>query len=132
MASTGMSLNYHYCEGEIVDWGLFSSELECEHEKQVETESCCEVDFHSECHDMGEIHFDEGSCCDTDEATISIESKFDVTSSKAEFTLPQLIILSQIMVPVFCTEQHDFIRLTKESPPILYTSEQSFIQSFLI
>ena len=132
LASTGMSLNYHFCEGKIVDWSLFSSELECEHEAEQEIESCCKADLPSQCHDIQDFQLEKSNCCDTDEASVSIESEFDLSNSKAEINLPQLIILSQIFVPELCKEQHEFRDVFKESPPILYTSELSFIQSFLI
>ncbi|MGB1040829.1 MAG: HYC_CC_PP family protein [Flavobacteriales bacterium] len=132
IASAGLSMNFHYCEGEIVDWSIFSGELECEHDNEQQVESCCEADFHSECLDVQDFKFEKSNCCDTDEASVSIESEFDLSNSKAKINMPQLIILSQIVVPELCKEQHEFRDVLKESPPILYTSEQSFIQSFLI
>ena len=132
LASTGLSMNFHYCEGEIVDWSIFSGELECEHDNKKEVESCCKTDFKSECHESQSSQLKESNCCDTDQAAFSIESEFDLSNSKAEINLPQLIILSQIFVPELSKEQHEFTAVFKESPPILYTSEISFIQSFLI
>ena len=100
IASTGLSVDFHYCEGEIVDWSIFTDDLGCEHEKELESKiDCCEATHAMVCNDNEENHLTRGNCCSSDEAEVIIETEFNISSNEVEFEIPQLLFLWSFLEP---------------------------------
>lgn len=130
LASTGFSVNYHYCEGEIVNWSLLTDADECDH--AVEVKSCCEIENATKCHNPTEVKVEKSDCCSSDRASMLLESDFNFTDSETEFTLTHLVILSQFLL-AFSNEEDVIMEPSDYEVPILqYRQEAPFIQSFLI
>lgn len=130
LASTGFSVNYHYCEGEIVNWSILDNADECEHE--IEVKPCCEIENATKCHNPSDVTVKKSDCCNSDQASVVLESEFNLTSSEVEFTVPQLIILSQFLFSVSTSENKQIEYVNYEVPLLEYRQEAPFIQSFLI
>ena len=130
MASTGISVNFHYCEGEIVNWSVLNSADECDHKQAVK--SCCETEVVKECHNPSEPSIEKTDCCSSDQASFELETEFNLSGSEVTFTLPQLLILSQYVFPLFDTEKEKAGEVNYVTPILSYRHDSSFIQSFLI
>lgn len=130
LASTGFSVNYHYCEGEIVNWSVLNDAEECDHEIEVKT--CCEIENATKCHSPSDVTVEKSDCCSSDRASMLLESDFNFSDSQVEFTLAHCIILSQFLL-TFSNEEDIKIESTDYEVPLLkYRQEAPFIQSFLI
>jgi hypothetical protein len=95
-ASAGISVDFHYCEGEIVDWTILGQELECDHEKEdiKETDSCCKANNHEVICNDTEFTQVDSNCCDSSEAQVIIENEFNISSEEIELIFPALYFLS--------------------------------------
>jgi hypothetical protein len=130
MASTGFSVNFHYCEGEIVNWSILNDADPCDHKEVVK--SCCDKETIKKCHNPSEEILEKSDCCSSDQTTMELGSDFNFQTVEFEITLPQFIILSQFIISVSVNDQ-DIIELKEYEVPVLfYRQEAPFIQSFLI
>lgn len=130
MASTGFSVSFHYCEGEIVNWSILNDAAECDHKEEIK--SCCESEAVSKCSSPSQDVIDDSECCSSDQAKMELESEFSLQKVEFELSLPQFVILSQFVLPV-SVEEIDEIQLKEYEKPILYYKmDEPFIQSFLI
>lgn len=133
LASSGLSIDFHYCEGELVDWSLFDNHSECDHvKKEVIQESCCESTSTIEYHDQSTEQIKKENCCSSGEAHVNIEAQFNLVAQEVEFTIPQLIYSYSIIESGFSIEEEINYLLDGKVPPILPKKELSFIQVFLL
>ena len=134
-ASIGFSVDFHYCEGEIVDWSLIGNADKCDHENEIiESEDCCSLELISTCHDdhskAKEIEI--SNCCSTGNASCQLENDFEFISLNTGIS-PLLVILTASFVPVnIIVEKEITIFYTNSSPPILSKQGLSYTQSFLL
>jgi len=130
MASSGFSVNFHYCEGEIVNWSVLNDADPCDHKKEVK--SCCEKETAKKCHRPSEEMLEKSDCCSSDQATMELVSEFNIQGVQFEITLPQFIILSQFIISVSTNDQDIIEENDYEVPVLFYRQEAPFIESFLI
>lgn len=133
LASSGLSIDFHYCEGELVDWSLFDAHSGCDHEKkEIIQESCCESSPIMECHDQSREQIKKENCCSSDEAHVNIEAQFNLVAQEVEFTIPQLIYSYSIIESKLSDKEEINYLLDRKIPPTLPKKELSFIQVFLL
>lgn len=130
MASTGFSVNFHYCEGEIVNWSVLNDADLCDHKQEVK--SCCEKETTKKCHSSSEEILEKSDCCSSDQTTMELGSEFNLQDREFEITLPQFIILSQFIISVSPNDQDIIEENDYEVPVLFYRQEAPFIESFLI
>ena len=130
MASTGISVNFHYCDGEIVNWSILNDAEACDH--KIEVKTCCEKEVVKKCHNPAEQELKKSSCCSSDQASIEIGNEYNQSESMAKITLPQFIILSQIVSSLSLDDEENIDRIIYEEPLLLHKLEPSFIQTFSI
>lgn len=132
-ASAGLSVDFHYCEGEIVDWSIFGEDLECDHEKEKskQQDSCCEATHNMVC-EQNESSHEESNCCDSDEAEVVIESEFNISSDKIEISIPALFLFSFYYSEINSEFDSDYHVEHQQKPPIPINRKLAALQSFLI
>lgn len=131
-ASAGLSVDFHYCDGEIVDWNISGNELICNHAKQeAEPSSCCKSshDFLETSHKFTQI---EDDCCDTGEAEMVVSQEFDLSKSEIEFLIPVVFYFS-LNLPSVKSESVKQIGEQKVNfPSIPILRKLACIQTFII
>ncbi len=131
-ASIGISVDFHYCDGEIVDWNLTGNELICEHAQQQKEESSCCKASHEPFDETERTPQIEDGCCDTGEAEMIMSQEFDFGQTEIECFIPTLLYfslnLSNSQVLVLKTIQ----KQEKEFPPVPILRKLASIQMFII
>ena len=132
-ASAGLSIDFHYCEGKIVDWSVFGGEPECDHDnKEIkEVDSCCEATQKMTCHE-GEAEIQESNCCDSDQTEIIIENEFNISSEEVEYTVPVLFLASFFIQLEIIEDNLNYLVEDQQKPPIPINRKLASLQSFLI
>ena len=132
-ASAGLSVDFHYCEGEIVDWSIIGQELECDHEKEEaeNVDSCCEVSHAVVCNE-GETSHNDSNCCDTDEAEVVIENEFNVSSEELNTAAPLLVLLSFFVQSETVDNSDELFYVQKQKPLIPINRRLATLETFVI
>ncbi|MDB9932012.1 hypothetical protein OAD28_04725 [Flavobacteriales bacterium] len=132
-ASAGLSVDFHYCEGEIVDWSIIGQELECEHEKEEaeKVDSCCEAKQVMACN-QNESNHNDSNCCDTDEAQVIIENDFNISSEEINTTAPLLVLLSFFVQSETIDNSDELFYVQKQKPLIPINRRLATLETFLI
>lgn len=131
LASTGFSVNYHYCEGEIVNWSILTDADNCDHE-QEEIKSCCELESATACSNPTDLKVDKSDCCSSDRTSMYLESDFNLSDRDVEFAFTHFIIISQYVFSLEIEENQQIKPSEFEVPLLKYRKESPFTQSFLI
>lgn len=131
-ASAGLSIDFHFCDGKIVDWNISGSELICEHAKQeIEKSSCCKAS-HDVIGDKDKIPQIEDGCCDTGEAEMVISQDFDLNQTELDIAIPILFSYS-FHLPVIQSENvKEICEQQKEFPSVSVLKKLASIQTFVI
>ncbi len=131
-ASVGLSVDFHYCEGEIVDWSISGSELVCEHrETKVEKKSCCEASHNLVC-DSQTSKTDRSDCCKSGEAEINVSQDFNLGEGEMELIIPLLIFASFQLNAVKRDGDPFLCDFTQEKPPISNLRQLALFQTYLL
>lgn len=133
-ASAGLSIDFHYCEGKIVDWSITGQELECHHDKEGEKEkmdSCCKASQEVLCHES-ETNSTKSNCCDTDEAEVIIENEFNISSENIEFSLPLLLFTSYFIQEKGFSPYFKIPVVQQQKPPIPINRKLAILETFVI
>jgi len=131
-ASVGLSVDFHYCEGEIVDWSISGSELICEHrETKVEKSSCCEASHNVVCNSQTS-KTDGSDCCKSVEAEMNVSQDFNLGEGEMELIIPLLIFASFQLNAVACDEDPFLCRFSQEKPPISNLRQLALFQTYLL
>gem|GEM_PF-3690592 len=130
--SVGLSVDFHYCEGEIVDWSISGSELICEHrETKVEKSSCCEASHNVVCNSQTS-KTDGSDCCRSVEAEMNVSQDFNLGEGEMELIIPLLIFASFQLNAVACDEDPFLCRFSQEKPPISNLRQLALFQTYLL
>lgn len=132
-ASVGLSVDFHYCEGQLVDWSLIGEELKCDHEKEEtkQQDSCCEATHEMICH-KGETAHEDSNCCDSDEAEVVIESEFNISSEEIDIAIPTLFLFSFYFSIPESNFDSDYLVEHQQKPPIPINRKLATLQTFLL
>ncbi len=132
-ASAGLSVDFHYCEGEIVDWSIIGQELECDHEKEESksVDSCCEATHVLVCNES-ETNHNDSNCCDTDEAEVVIENEFNISSEEINTTAPLLVLLSFFIQSKTIDNSDELFYTQEQKPSVPINRRLATLETFLI
>lgn len=132
-ASVGLSIDFHYCEGEIVDWSIIGQELKCDHEKEEakNVDSCCEASENKNCNE-NETNHNDFNCCDTDESEVVIENEFNLSSEQKLVVAPLLVLLSFVNQTEAIENSTEQFFSDKEKPAVPINRRLAALETFLI
>lgn len=131
-ASAGLSVDFHYCDGNIVDWNITGAELFCEHSVQkMEESSCCKAshDFVLDTDKMLQI---EQGCCDTGEAELVISQDFDLNQTEIELSISVLLSASFHLNSKCSQSSTQYLGQQNDFPPIPILRKLATIQTFIL
>ena len=129
--TVGLSVDFHYCGGELSNWGVISDAHECETERKaaLSSKTCCkEKPVVNESCDSAQIH--QGGCCSTDSNELLLDAEFNGVYASESSLLPLFFTYSYIYT-TFNNSKNTTCFYTNEVPSLL-VHEISFTQVFLI
>lgn len=132
-ASAGLSVDFHYCEGELVDWSIIGEELQCDHDKEEtkQLDACCESSEKMSCNENDMAH-EEGNCCSSDEAQVVIENEFKLSAEETNPFAPLLILMPFFLKKEAVeTSKESFFSQEKE-PFVPINRRLAVLETFLI
>ncbi len=131
-ASTGLSVDFHYCEGKIVDWSISGSELICEHEKSdVQEDSCCKATHNKVC-DSQTTEINQSDCCKSGEAEMNVSQNFNLANAELDVVIPLFVSYPFQMSGVDFNVGEYLVHCDQEVPPTPKLRRLALIQSFLL